>query len=381
MLPFANWRTVLTIVAVVIVIGTIFYSRYLANKISMDERQKVEAWAEAQRFIAKAGPDDDILFATVVISRQQSIPVIETNESDSITSYHNLDSSDVRSGKNYLAARLKEYKKNEPIITYLSSDSAKYNKYYYGESLLLKEVRYYPFIQLLIVALFILLALTALNARHKSIQNQLWAGMAKETAHQLGTPVSALQGWVEMLKETYSDPAMVLEMEKDVDRLKLVSDRFSKIGSTPQLEQRKVLDVVKQVMEYVRKRAPDKIQFILEADKLENLMVPLATPLFDWVIENLLKNALDAMEGRGSIIVAMQEQPGRVIIDITDSGKGIHPSQVRKVFNPGFTTKKRGWGLGLTLSKRIIEQYQKGSLCVRHSEPGKGTTFRIIIPK
>jgi signal transduction histidine kinase len=381
MLPFANWRTVLTIVAVVIVIGTIFYSRYLANKISMDERQKVEAWAEAQRFIAKAGPDDDILFATVVISGQQSIPVIETNESDSITSYHNLDSSDVRSGKNYLASRLKEYKKNEPIITYLSSDSAKYNKYYYGESLLLKEVRYYPFIQLLIVALFILLALTALNARHKSIQNQLWAGMAKETAHQLGTPVSALQGWVEMLKETYSDPAMVLEMEKDVDRLKLVSDRFSKIGSTPHLEQRKVLDVVKQVMEYVRKRAPDKIQFILEADKLENLMVPLATPLFDWVIENLLKNALDAMEGKGFINVTMQEQQGRVIIDITDSGKGIHPSQVRKVFNPGFTTKKRGWGLGLTLSKRIIEQYQKGSLFVRHTEPGKGTTFRIIIPK
>jgi signal transduction histidine kinase len=381
MLPFANWRTLLTIVAVVIVIATIFYSRYLANKISMDERQKVEAWAEAQRFIAKAGPEEDILFATVVISGQQSIPVIETNEQDSIMNYHNLDSSDVRASNDYLASRLREYKKNDPIITYLSADSTKFNKYYYGESLLLKEVRYYPVIQLLIVALFIVLALTALNARHRSIQNQLWAGMAKETAHQLGTPVSALQGWVEMLKETYSDPAMVLEMEKDVDRLKLVSDRFSKIGSTPHLEQRKVLDAVKQVMEYVRKRAPDKIQFTLSADKLDQLMVPLATPLFDWVIENLLKNALDAMEGKGNITVAMQDQQGRVIIDITDSGKGIQPSHARKVFNPGFTTKKRGWGLGLTLSKRIIEQYQKGSLFIKNSEPGKGTTFRIIIPK
>jgi len=381
MLPFANWRTLLTIVAVVIVIATIFYSRYLANKISMDERQKVEAWAEAQRFIAKAGPDEDILFATVVISGQQSIPVIETNELDSIMNYHNLDSSDVRASKDYLSSRLREYKKNDPIVTYLSADSSKYNKYYYGESLLLKEVRYYPFIQLLIVALFIVLALTALNARHRSIQNQLWAGMAKETAHQLGTPVSALQGWVEMLKETYSDPAMVIEMEKDVDRLKLVSDRFSKIGSTPHLEQRKVLDAVKQVMEYVRKRAPDKIQFTLSADKLDQLMIPLATPLFDWVIENLLKNALDAMEGKGNITVTMQEQQGRVIIDITDSGKGIQSSHVRKVFNPGFTTKKRGWGLGLTLSKRIIEQYQKGSLFVKNSEPGKGTTFRIILPK
>jgi signal transduction histidine kinase len=381
MLPFANWRTLLTIVAVVIVIATIFYSRYLANKISMEERQKVEAWAEAQRFIAKAGPEQDILFATVVISGQQTIPVIETNENDSITSYHNLDSSDVRSGKDYLANRLREYKKNQPIITYLSADSSTYNKYYYGESLLLKEARYYPFIQLLIVALFILLALTALNARHRSIQNQLWAGMAKETAHQLGTPVSALQGWVEMLKETYTDPAMVMEMEKDVDRLKLVSDRFSKIGSKPHLEQRKILEVVKQVMEYVRKRSPDKIQFNLAANELEHLMVPLATPLFDWVIENLLKNALDAMEGKGSIKVTMLDQPGKVIIDITDSGKGIHSSHIRKVFNPGFTTKKRGWGLGLTLSKRIIEQYQKGSLFIRQSEPGKGTTFRIIIPK
>jgi signal transduction histidine kinase len=287
----------------------------------------------------------------------------------------------VRASKDYLAGRLKEYKKNDPIITYLASDSSKFNKYYYGESLLLKEVRYYPFIQLLIVALFIVLALTALNARHRSFQNQLWAGLAKETAHQLGTPVSALQGWVEMLKETYSDRGMVTEMEKDVDRLKLVSDRFSKIGSTPHLEQRNVLDAVKQVMEYVKKRAPGSIQFTLAADHLDNLMVPLATPLFDWVIENLLKNALDAMEGKGIITVTMQEQGGKVLVDITDSGKGILPSNMRKVFNPGFTTKKRGWGLGLTLSKRIIEQYQKGSLFIKNSEPGKGTTFRIIIPK
>jgi signal transduction histidine kinase len=381
MLPFVNWRTFLTIVAVIIVIATIFYSRYLANKISADERQKVEAWAEAQRFIAEAGPEEDILFATVVIAGQQTIPVIETDENDSITNYHNLDSSDILSNRTYLSKKLKEFKANQPIVTYLGNDSTKYNKYYYGESLLLKEVRYFPYIQLLIVALFILLALTALNARHRSIQNQLWAGMAKETAHQLGTPVSALQGWVEMLKESHPDPAMVTEMEKDVDRLKLVSDRFSKIGSTPKLEQRNLVGAIIQVMDYVKKRAPDKIQFNLDAGKLETLMVPLATPLFDWVIENILKNALDAMEGKGYINVTIQEQPARVIIDIIDSGKGIQPSQMRKVFNPGFTTKKRGWGLGLTLSKRIIEQYQNGELYIKSSEPGKGTTFRIIIPR
>jgi hypothetical protein len=254
---FVNWRTLLTIVALIIVTGTIFYSNYLSDKIAADERQIVEAWAEAHRYIASAGPEDDITFASVMISSQQTIPVIETNEKDSITNYLNIDSADVLEDTGYLPEKIREFSSNRPIITYLSSDSSKYNKYYYGESRLLKEVRYYPFIQLFIVALFILVTLNALNARHKAMQNQLWAGMAKETAHQLGTPVSALHGWVEMLRETGTDKEMVNEIEKDVIRLKLVSDRFSKIGSAPQLEKRDLVEALRNVMEYVKKRATE----------------------------------------------------------------------------------------------------------------------------
>jgi signal transduction histidine kinase len=376
---FANWRTLLTIVALVIVTGTIFYSRYLANKIAADERQIVEAWAEAHRFIAEADADDNIAFASVMISSQQTIPVIETNERDSITNFHNLDSADAQE-PGYLRKKLREFAGRQPIVTYIGNDSTKFNKYYYGESRLLYEVRYYPFVQLFIVALFILVTLNALNARHRATQNQLWAGMAKETAHQLGTPLTSLQGWMEMLRETGTDASMLNEMERDVVRLKLVSDRFSKIGSTPHLEQRDLLEALRQVMEYMRKRAPEKVRFLLETGGLERLVIPLSYPLFDWVIENLLKNALDAMEGKGEILIRVLQHPSRVVVDVTDSGKGMTALQAKRVFNPGFTTKKRGWGLGLTLSKRIIEEYHGGQLQVHRSEPGKGTTFRVSLP-
>lgn len=376
---FANWRTLLTIVALVIVTGTIFYSRYLANKIAADERQIVEAWAEAHRFVAEADADDNIAFATVMISSQQTIPVIETNEEDSITNFHNIDSVAARDPA-FLQRKLREFSGRQPIVTYIGNDSTKYNKYYYGESRLLNEVRYYPFVQLFIVALFILVTLNALNARHRAMQNQLWAGMAKETAHQLGTPLTSLQGWVEMLRETGSDPAMLNEMEKDVVRLKLVSDRFSKIGSAPQLEKRDLLETLRQVMEYMRKRAPEKVRFHLETGGLDRLVIPLSDPLFDWVIENLLKNALDAMEGKGEIHIQVHQHPSKIVVDVTDSGKGMTSIQAKRVFNPGFTTKRRGWGLGLTLSKRIIEEYHGGQLQVHRSEPGKGTTFRVSLP-
>lgn len=373
MLRFLNWRIVLTAIALLIVLATVFYSRYLAGKLADDERLKVEAWAEAHRFIAESGPEDNITFATLVVTSQHTIPVIETNEKDSITNFHNIDSADVK-------ASFQAFRKNPPIVTYMATDSAKFNRYYYGESRLLKQVRYYPLVQLLIVALFIMVTLAAINARHKAEQNQLWAGLAKETAHQLGTPVSALHGWVEMLREAAVDPQMVNEIEKDVTRLKLVSDRFSKIGSTPKLEKRDMVHAVEQVVEYVKKRAPEKVKFSLHHEQAE-IVLGLSNPLFDWVIENILKNALDAMEGKGSIDVTIHEQASRVVIDISDTGKGMTASQAARVFNPGFTTKKRGWGLGLTLSKRIIEEYHKGSLVVKSSEPGKGTCFRISIPK
>jgi signal transduction histidine kinase len=375
-----NWRSLLAIIAVIIVIGTIFYSRILAGKIALEERHKVEAWAEAQQFIAKATPEQDILFATIIMAGQTEIPVIETNEKDSITNYHNLDSLKVVRNPGYLQKSLREFKKsNQPIITYLNNDASTYNRYYYGDSLLLKQVKYYPLVQLFIVTLFILVTLLALVSRHRSAQNQLWAGMAKETAHQLGTPLSALEGWLEMMKENPADENMLKEMEKDLGRLKLVSDRFSKIGSKPHLEEHDLIQTIHQVVDYVKKRAPSKVQFIVDDGGQKDIMVLISPPLFEWVVENILKNALDSMEGKGNIIIQLRAASSNAIIDITDTGKGISAANLGKVFNAGFTTKKRGWGLGLTLSRRIIEQYHKGELFVRQSEQGKGTTFRIIL--
>jgi signal transduction histidine kinase len=308
--------------------------------------------------------------------------VIETNERDSISNYHNLDSAKVQADPEYLHARLAEFRRgNPPIVTYFGQERKSFNRYYYGESLLLKQVRYYPIVQLIIVALFILLTLIALTTRHRSMQDQLWAGMAKETAHQLGTPISALQGWLEMMKESPPDARMLVEMEKDVNRLKLVSDRFSKIGSTPHLEENDLVQVLNNVVEYVKKRAPGKVHFSIETGGINELKVRLSAPLFEWVVENLLKNALDAMDGKGDIRVILSQQGQEVIVDIADTGKGISAANIRKVFNPGFTTKKRGWGLGLTLSRRIIEQYHSGQLFVKSAETGKGTTFRIILKK
>lgn len=375
-----NWRSLLAIIAMAIVITTIFYSQLLAGKIAMEERHKVEAWAEAQQFIAKATPDQDILFATIIMAGQTEIPIIETNEKDSITNYHNIDSQKVARNPGYLQKKLREFKNSKsPIDTYLNTDASKFNRYYYGESLLLKQIRYYPIVQLIIVALFIVVTLLALASRHRSVQNQLWAGMAKETAHQLGTPLSALEGWVEMMKENPADKSMLLEMEKDVGRLKLVSDRFSKIGSKPQLEKRDLVQTIHQVVEYVKKRAPSKILFQVDDGGQKEMPVQISPPLFEWVVENILKNALDAMEGKGQITVMLKSTGTQAIIDITDTGKGISAANLRKVFNAGFTTKKRGWGLGLTLSRRIVEQYHGGELFVKQSEPGKGTTFRIVL--
>jgi signal transduction histidine kinase len=272
-------------------------------------------------------------------------------------------------------------KLHEPIQVEISKDPLIINKYYYGDSQLLDEVSYYPLIQLFIVALFIIITLVTISTRNKSTQNQVWAGMAKETAHQLGTPITSLQGWVELFKDQPGNEKIAIEMSKDVDRLKLVSDRFGKIGSKPQLEATDIRLRVTEMVQYVKRRATDKVSFTVLPNESTPLMAPVSGPLFDWVIENLLKNALDAMEGKGAITVTLQSAPESLIIDVQDTGKGIAPNHINKVFKPGFSTKKRGWGLGLSLSKRIIEQYHKGSLSVKHSELGKGTTFRILIKK
>lgn len=378
---YLNWRTTLALIAILIVSGTIFYSQYLARKIKGEERLRVEQWFKAGKFIISAPDSVDIGFASLIVTENKTIPIIETNEKDSITSHVNLDSARAADPQ-YLETKLRQLKsQHNPFEWVDPADSSIRNRYYYGNSKLLDEVRYYPIIQLLIVALFIVITILSLRSRHRSLQNQVWAGMAKETAHQLGTPVSSLEGWVEMLKDSPLEKKIVQELEKDVDRLRLVSDRFGKIGSSPQLESTDLLKQVNSMVDYMRKRATGKIIFTVNHHNREAIFARISPPLFDWVIENLLKNALDAMEGKGAITVNINEDEKAVYLEVTDTGKGISKKNIGQVFKPGFTTKKRGWGLGLSLSKRIIAQYHKGEIYVKHSEIGKGTTFRIVLKK
>lgn len=378
-----NLRTLLAFVAILIVSGTIVYSKYLAKKIEKQERQKVEEWVEAEKFlINSAGNPDTRLALNILSDSTNDIPIIVTNEKDSITDYKNLDTIKIAKDENYLSNKLKVLKAtNDPIIWKDPNDPKKVNRYYYGHTSLLNEVQYYPIVQLFIVALFIIVTFLALRSSYRSVQNQVWAGMAKETAHQLGTPVSSLEGWVEVMKESGSNENIVRELEKDVDRLRLVSDRFGKIGSKPQLEQKNIVAQINSMVDYMRKRAAGRVNFSIDTHGKENIEAKISGPLFDWVIENLLKNALDAMEGKGSISIDIIEDVDCVKIDVADTGKGISKQNISRVFNPGFTTKKRGWGLGLSLSKRIIKQYHKGEIFVKHSEVGKGATFRIVLKK
>jgi K+-sensing histidine kinase KdpD len=377
-----NWRSVLALVAIAIVSGTIFYSNHLAKKIAAEEKIKIEQWVDASKDVANPNKTELNLAIRILTENSKDIPMITVTEKDSIMDFRNLDSVKAKNSPSYLKNKLDEFKKGKAPIEWKNPfDSLQVNRVYYGESVLLKQVKYYPMVQLVIVALFIIITLIAVSTRNKSTQNQVWAGMAKETAHQLGTPLTSLQGWVEMLKEKPGLEKIVPEMTKDVERLKLVSDRFGKIGSSPQLEEMNIVTQVENMMSYIKRRATDKVNFSIQTHDESQVNAMINGPLFDWVVENLLKNALDAMEGKGNLSVDIMNETTQVVVDVTDSGKGISKQHIAKVFKPGFTTKKRGWGLGLTLSKRIIEQYHKGELFVKHSEPGKGTTFRIVLKK
>lgn len=378
-----NWKTILVCIAIILVSGTIFYSQYVSGKIAKEERKNVEAWAEAQHTILNSSDSASINLASRISTENTQIPIIETNEQDSITgNYLNLDSQAVKEDPLFLKRKLAEFRRynNQPIIMVLKDKPYTANKYYYGQSELLKEVKLYPMVQLIIVALFITIAIISLQTSYRSAQNQLWASMAKETAHQLGTPVSSLQGWLEILKEQANNEEIVPEIAKDVNRLLLVTDRFGKIGSEPQLELRKPAEQIHHMMDYMKKRTGGRVHFVFDDSPIHEISTLLSPPLFDWVLENLIKNALDAIEGNGSIVINAGINGQMMLIDVTDTGKGISKNHLQNVFKPGFTTKKRGWGLGLSLSKRIVEQYHKGKLFVKWSEPGKGTTFRIILP-
>ncbi len=378
-----NWRTGLAAVAILIVTGTIFYSRNVSDKIAKEERSRVISFGESLKIKAQTEDLDVLIFTNRLAVENDDIPIIETDEKGNPTGiYVNLDSAKVARDTGYLRKMVQKFANinKQPAIVEITDNPPTFNKYYYGESSLQNEVRYFPIVQLLIVGLFIIVTLLTLRSSYRSVQNQVWAGMAKETAHQLGTPVSSLEGWVEMMKDKPENSQIVQELEKDVSRLRLVSDRFGKIGSKPQLEETDIVAQINSMVEYIRKRASGKIVFSVRTQQPQ-LFARVSPPLFDWVIENLLKNALDAMEGKGQISVDINDDKNELTIDVTDTGKGIASQHVAQVFKPGFTTKKRGWGLGLSLSKRIIEQYHKGQIFVKQSEPGKGTTFRVTLKK
>lgn len=371
----------MALMAVAIVVGSLYFSNYLAKKIALEERRKIEQWVEAVKEVGSSTSQTN-LSGRVLTENSKDIPIIVVTEKGNILDHQNIDSVSIKQDTGYLAKKLSEFKSlNKPIVWKNPFDPNQNNFVYYGESFLLKQIRYFPIVQLLLVSLFIIVIVYAIQTRNKSTQNQVWAGMAKETAHQLGTPLSSLQGWVEMLKENGGNDKIVSEMSKDVERLKLVSERFGKIGSTPQLVEENLVKQVESMVAYIRRRAPEKVNFHVNSHGLTEIPAMINAPLFDWVIENLLKNALDAMDGHGNIDIDIRNDAAQVSIDVKDSGKGISKKNIGNVFKPGFTTKKRGWGLGLSLSKRIVEQYHKGEIFVKHSEQGKGTTFRIVLKK
>ena len=378
---FLNLRNILGLIAIAFIMASIFFSNFLAKKIAADEKRKVQQYVEAVNDLNNISNQDTKLATKIIIENGKDIPLIQTNERDSIVA-NNYDSAAVAASKFYLKERLVILKKiNPPIIWQNPLNSAEKNFTYYGESDLLVQIRYFPIVQLVVAILFIIIILIAVSNKSKSTQNQVWAGMAKETAHQLGTPISSLEGWMEILKENEGTQKVAEEMSKDVERLKLVSDRFGKIGSTPKLEERDLISQIETMISYIKRRATDRVSFSLTTGGENDITAMINPPLFDWVIENLLKNALDAMDGKGAININIKNETAQIIIDVKDNGKGITNKNIANVFKPGFTTKQRGWGLGLSLSKRIIDLYHKGELFVKQSEVGKGTTFRIVLKK
>lgn len=378
---YLNWKAGLIIAALAVVSVILFKFNQMAREMAAVEKGKVETLITGFKSIMLSNPsnsDADVTFASKVVANNKTIPLILTDDKGNIIDHINLDTARIAKDEDYLANQLAEFKNQHPplVINYQYGE----NYVYYGDSKLLTQLRYYPIFLVAIVFLFLLIVFVAYYSAQRSIQNQVWVGMAKETAHQMGTPLSSIVGWMELLKDNEANRESIEEMEKDVNRLQLVADRFSKIGAVPQLDEENLITHLENMVAYMSRRAPQKvvISFDYEAES-DEVCILLNGPLFDWVIENLMRNALDAMEGKGSIHVHLKNEPRIVTIDLTDTGKGIARKNYKKVFMPGFSTKKRGWGLGLSLAKRIIEKYHNGSIFVRQSAPGKGTTFRIIL--
>ncbi len=370
----------LFLIAVIIGIFAIWYSGDLVKKLSHEERKKVELWAETVREIQEI-PFDGQISPTLykILKDNNTIPVILVNNSGNVLTHRNLNPNKVKN-ESYLKHKIEVMnKQHKPIV--IQFMEGRKNYVYYEESVLLTNLFYYPFIQIAVVILFIFVSYLAFRSARRADENQVWVGMSKETAHQLGTPISSLMAWIEMMKMKDEDSMLINEVQKDVKRLETITERFSRIGSKPVLVKSNINKILEDAVTYLKIRTSRRVIYKLRFNLNEEILIPLNKALFEWVIENICKNAIDAMSGKGIIIISLIEKKDTVEIDIKDTGKGIPKNKQRAVFSPGFSTKKRGWGLGLSLAKRIIEVYHSGKIFVKNSETNKGTTFRIILKK
>lgn len=372
-------RTAFFIVAGALILLSTLFSNKLAGDLAKEERKKIELWAEAVRLLTtdlQEGVEMDYTLNFKVMEGNTNIPVILVDSNGTILETNNLKSAAKGDSLDMAEEAARIMGKKQFIEVKISDDYTQY--VYYDDSSLLRKLIYFPFVQLMVMFIFLLVTVFALNASRKSEQNRVWVGLSKETAHQLGTPISSLLAWVELLKLKDVDEQLIKEIDKDTHRLKTIAERFSKIGSKPSLTPVELKPVLENALTYMRNRSSKKITFKTSLPK-GAILVNLNVPLFEWVIENLCKNAIDAMETSGTITITALSEGERLILDVSDTGKGIPKSHYKTVFKPGFTTKQRGWGLGLSLVKRIIEENHGGKIFVKTSEPGKGTTFRIIL--
>jgi signal transduction histidine kinase len=384
-----RWKLILAIIAIVIGLSSLFITNNLVNELKNEERNKIELWADATKHLVNIKGEGDYSLAIKVISENSNIPVILVDECDSILEYRNFKNQNILTNiglvkprvinNTYLRTELNHIKENgdPPIEINIIGDL---QWIYYKDSDLLYRLRYYPLYQLGFIGLFMFIAYFIFSSSRKSEQNQVWAGMAKETAHQIGTPLSSLMAWIELLKESSEKKEMVSQMGQDVKRLETIADRFSKIGSRPELKKTNIIFLIEQSIKYLKLRMPTNIDFELKFPN-NKIEIPVNKILFEWVIENLVKNAVDAMKGKGKIVISVADNEKNILINISDNGAGIDRSISNNIFKPGVTSKKRGWGLGLSLSKRIIEDYHKGNIFVVDSKKGEGTTFAINLSK
>ncbi|MBQ8154056.1 MAG: HAMP domain-containing histidine kinase [Paludibacteraceae bacterium] len=375
-------KILLVVAAVIIAVASLLVSHFLVKDLSVEERSKMEVWAQALHSLNEADENTDLSLVLSVMEGNNTIPVIVLDKDGHVTDYRNIDikAESLSDTITYVERMGKRMKDADRYIKMQIGDSTDYQLVCYDDSIMLKRLAAWPYVQLGVVLIFVVVAIFALLSSKRAEQNKVWVGLSKETAHQLGTPISSLMAWTEMLKENYPNDELLPEMDKDVKRLERIAERFSKIGSVPEPVDSSMNEVLQHVIEYMNRRTSQKVQIISNIPS-EDVIVKMNASLFEWVIENLCKNAVDAMEGEGTITLSMMSDDQQVVIEVQDTGKGIKKKDVKNVFTPGFTTKKRGWGLGLSLAKRIVEEYHKGHIFVKSSEIGKGTTFRIEMPR